>query len=116
MTELSNLVSQAEFDKTFLELLNQCTKIVFLDEYGHTSSVPTNRIELRNSKNEWLFDIQFDGNERFWFNSRRVWDIFESKYGLTYNAIQKLMLNLVNTRFNMHNCIPISGDDIWRFW
>src|SRR5574344_1898980 len=109
-------VSQEEFDKTFLELLNQCTKTVFLDEYGHTSSVPTNRIELRNSKNEWLFDIQFDGNERFWFNSRRVWYIFEYKYGLTYNAIQKLMLNLVNTRFNMHNCIPISGDDIWRFW
>ena len=50
-------VSQEEFDKTFLELLGQCTKQYFLDGIGLDSKLPTNRIDLRNSHNDWMFDI-----------------------------------------------------------
>ena len=76
-------VTQEEFDKKFLGLLGQCTKTVFLDENGLTSNLPTSRIELRNSNDKWLFDIQFTGkNKHFWVKYSRVWKIFYDKYSL----------------------------------
>ena len=57
-------VTQEEFDKTFLELLGQCTKTVFLDEDWVESKLPTNRIVLKNSNNDWMFDICFTGKIR----------------------------------------------------
>ena len=52
-----NEVIQEEFDKTFLELLGQCTKTGFLDARGYPSKVPTNMIRLYDSDNKWMFDI-----------------------------------------------------------
>jgi hypothetical protein len=95
-------VTQEEFDKTFLELLGQCTKTVFLNENGYTSNLPTNRIELRNSNNKCMFDIQFTGkNKHFWANYYRVWKIFEDTYSLEDVDIKLLMKNQMNTRFGL---------------
>ena len=95
-------VTQEEFDKTFLELLGQCTKTVFLNENGYTSNLPTNRIELRNSNNKCMFDIQFTGkNKHFWANYYRVWKIFENTYSLEDVDIKLLMKNQMNTRFGL---------------
>ena len=92
-------VTQEEFDKTFLELLGQCTNTVFLDENGFTSNLPTSRIELRNSNDEWLFDIQFTGkNKRFWVSCSRVWEIFYDKYSLQYEDIHRLMKKQMKIR------------------
>ena len=92
-------VTQEEFDKKFLGLLGQCTKTVFLDENGFTSNLPTSRIELRNSNDEWMFDIQFTGkNKHFWANYYRVWKIFEDTYSLEDVDIKLLMNNQMNTR------------------
>ena len=99
-------VSQEEFDKTFIELLGQCTKTVFLDENGYPCRVPTNRISLRNSDDEWMLDIQFTGKEHFWFSYERGWSILEDKYSLQYHDIERLMKNQVSTRFGMHDCTP----------
>ena len=106
-------VSQEEFDKTFLELLGQCTKTVFLDENGYKSGSPTNRIELRTSDDKWLFDIQFTGKEHFWFSYEQVLSILKEKYSLQYNEIQRLMKNQVSTRFRIHECTP-ELCSIWR--
>ena len=101
-------VTQEEFDKTFLELLGQCTKTVFLDEDWVESKLPTNRIVLKNSNNDWMFDICFTGkNKHFWVSYFRVWKIFKDKYSLQDNAIQRLMKNQVNTVFGL--------DDITSF-
>ena len=101
-------VSQEEFDKTFLELLGQCTKTVFLDENSYESKLPTNRRELRKPNDEWMFDILFSGkNKHFWVSYFRVWKIFKDKYSLQDNAIQRLMKNQVNTVFGL--------DDITSF-
>ena len=100
-------VTQEEFDKTFMELLGQCTKKRFLDEKGNESRLPTNRIELRNSNNEWLFDFQFTGkNKRFWVSYYRVWKIFKDKYSLQDNDITKLMKNQMNIRFGLDDITP----------
>ena len=100
-------VSQEEFDKTFLELLGQCTKTVFLDAHGNECIVPSNRIDLRNDSGKWMFDIQFTGeNRHFWVNCGRVWSIFESRYGLRDNEIQRLMKNQMKLRFGMNDITP----------
>ena len=95
-------VTQEEFDKTFLELLGKCTKTVFLDEDSLKSAVPTNRIELRNDNNEWLFDIQFTGKyKHFWVSHYRIWKIFEDKYQLQYADIERLMKNQMKILFGV---------------
>ena len=99
-------VSQEEFDKTFLELLAKCTKTVFLDENGYKSGSPTNRIELRNSDDRRLFDIQFTGKKHFCVSYWRIWKIFESRYELQDNEIQRLMKNQMKLRFGMDDITP----------
>ena len=100
-------VTQEEFDKTFLELLGQCTKTVFLDEDWVESKLPTNRIVLKNSNNDWMFDICFTGkNTHFWVNYSRVWKIFKDKDSLQDNDITKLMKNQVKIRFGLNDVTP----------
>ena len=95
-------VTQEEFDKTFLELLGQCTKTVFLDEDWVESKLPTNRIVLKNSNNDWMFDICFTGKHKhFWLNNFRVWNILADTYSLNYIDIQRLMTNQVKIRFGL---------------
>jgi hypothetical protein len=95
-------VSQDEFDKKFLELLDRCTKTVFIDEHGNISKLPTNRIELRNKDDEWMFDIQFTGeNKHFWASTLRILGILEEEYGLQVADIQRLMKNQMKIRFNL---------------
>ena len=106
-------VSQEEFDKTFLELLGKCTKTVFLDAHGNECIVPSNRIDLRNDSGEWMFDIQFTGeNRHFWVNYGRVWSIFESQYGLRDNEIQRLMKNQMKLRFGMNDITPSIRENV----
>ena len=100
-------VTQEEFDKTFLELLGQCTNTVFLNEHGYKSKLPTNRIELRNPNDEWMFDILCTGkNKHFWGSYYRVWKIFKDKYSLQDNDITKLMKNQVKIRFGLNDVTP----------
>ena len=95
-----NEITQSEFDKKFIELLGKCTKTIFLNKYGDIS--PTNRIELRNIDDEWMFDILFTGkNKHFWVSYFRIWKIFANTYSLQDDAIQRLMKNQVNTVFGL---------------
>ena len=100
-------ITQEEFDKAFLELLGKCTKTVFFDAHGNECTVPSNRIELRNDSNKWMFDIQFTGeNRHFWVNYCRVWSIFESRYGLQDDDIERLMKNQMKIRFGLDDITP----------
>ena len=107
-------VTQEEFDKTFLRLLGQCTKTVFLDEAGDESPLPTNRIELRNSDNEWMFDIQFTGkNKHFWGSDNRVWNILHNTYSFQYEDSRRLMKNQMNSRFGLADVKPLIKEIIF---
>ena len=100
-------VTQEEFDKIFLELLGQCSKTAFLNEVGDESQLPNNRIELRNSDNEWMFDIQFTGkNKHFWVHYSRVWKIFMNTYSLEDVDIKLLMKNKIHIRFGLDDVTP----------
>ena len=102
-----NEVSQEEFDKTFLELLGQCTKTVFLNEPGNKSDLPTNRIELSNADGKWLFDIQFTGKgKHFWVSYYRIWTIFADTYHLQDDDIERLMKNQMKIHFGLDDITP----------
>jgi hypothetical protein len=103
-------VTQEEFDKTFLELLGQCTKKRFLDETGNESKLPNNRIELRNSDDEWMFDICFTGkNKHFWLSNSRIWKIFADTDSLEDADIKRLMKNQMNIQFGLNDVTPYSA-------
>ena len=105
-------LTQEEFDKTFLELLGKCTKTVFLYENGDVSTVPTNRIHLINSDDDWMFDIQFTGeNKHFWVSYCRIWAILVDKYNLQVVDIQRLMKNQMKLRFGLDDVTPSSAFD-----
>ena len=107
-------VTQEEFDKIFLELLGQCSKTAFLNEVGDESQLPNNRIELRNSDNEWMFDIQFTGkNKHFWVHYSRVWWIFKDNDSLQYEDIVRLMKNQMNSRFGLADVKPLIKEIIF---
>ena len=100
-------VTQEEFDKKFLGLLGQCTKTVFLDENGFTSNLPTSRIELRNSNDEWMFDSQFTGkNKHFWGSDNRVWNILHNTYSFQYEDSRRFVKNQMIIRFGLSDVSP----------
>ena len=100
-----NEVTQSEFDKKFIELLGKCTKTIFLNKYGDIS--PTNRIELRNIDDEWMFDIEFTGkNKHFWASYNRIWLILANEFNLQDVDIQRLMKNQMNIRFKFTDVTP----------
>jgi hypothetical protein len=101
-------VSQSEFDKKFIELLGQCTKTVFFDNRLNESKLPTNRMELRNKDDDWMFDIQFTGeNKHFYVNYNRIWRILAYKFNLQDDNIKRLMKNHMKIRFGLEDVLPI---------
>src|SRR5574344_484600 len=101
-------VTQKEFDKTFLELLGKCTKTVFLDEDSLKSAVPTNRIELRNDNNEWLFDIQFTGNPpHFYVSKSRVFSAFAKKDNMNSEELRRYIDKFAEIKFGIYGSVCI---------
>src|SRR5574344_1957811 len=101
-------VTQEEFDKIFLELLGQCTKTVFLDEDSLKSAVPTNRIELRNDNNEWLFDIKYTGNPpHFYVSKSRVFSAFAKKYNMNSEELRRYIDKFAEIKFGIYGSVCI---------
>jgi len=107
-------VSQSEFDNVFLKILGKCDKTVFLDRNGVISTLPTNRMVLRNADDQWMFDIQFTGeNKHFWVNRYRIGDILVNKFNLQVVDIQRLMKNQMRIRFGLDDVTPCIDDIVF---
>jgi hypothetical protein len=106
--EENPVVTQSEFDKKLLELIGKCTKTVFFTEEGFPSTLPTNRIELRNIDGEWMLDIQFTGeNKHFWASYNRIWLILAYEFSLQDDEIQRLMKNQMKIKFELTDVTPL---------
>ena len=119
--EGKNIPSQEEFNKFFegnIFPLIDYSKTKFLDcNNGKISKIPTSRIELKNSNNEWLFDYTYDQkNQRFWYSYDRVYTIFKKKFLLQDVDIDRLMKSLVEKHFNLDGCQPVSQGYWDSFW
>jgi len=110
---LSKEVDQEEFNKFFLGLLGKHSKNVrFLDSIGNPVTHPSPRFELRNNEGEWMFDISYEEKTRhFWYSYSHILTVFESKYGINYLEINKLMQPTLDEALNLKGVTPILSQD-----
>ena len=109
--EGKNIPSQEEFNKFFEEnILSQIeySKTKFLDcNNGKISKIPTSRIELKNSNNEWLFDYNYDPeNPHFYYSYDRVYNILNKHLSCEVYYSNKRMKSFVENQFNLHD-VPL---------
>ena len=99
--------TQEEFNKFFEENifpLIDYSKTKFLDRNNNVSETPTSRIELRNSKDAWLFDYDYNNKKQpFWYSFQRVYRIFMNEFSLQDVDRHRLMKSLVEKRFNLRD-------------
>ena len=106
--EGKHVPSQEEFNKFFEENIFSkidYSKTKFLDSHGNVSSIPTCRIELRDSNNKWLFDYDY---KHFWYSYNSIYPILQEKFHLQTVDTIRLMTNLVETYFMLMNITPES--------
>ena len=105
--EGKKLPSHEEFNKFFEENifpLIDYSKTKFLDRNNNVSETPTSRIELRNSKDAWLFDYDYNNKKQpFWYSFQRVYRIFMNEFSLQDVDRHRLMKSLVEKRFNLRD-------------
>ena len=102
-------VTQEEFDKFFEETifpLIDYSKTRFLDRNNNISETPTSRIELRNSKDVWLFDYNYDQKDKHFGYSCDISFMLYTKFYLNDFYLQPRMKNLVKKHFNLLDVTP----------
>ena len=102
-------VTQEEFDKFFEDTifpLIDCSKTKFLDRNNNISETPTSRIELRNSKDAWLFDYNYDQKDKHFGYSCDISFMLYTKFYLNDFYLQPRMKNLVKKHFNLLDVTP----------
>ena len=108
--EGKNIPTQEEFNKFFEENifpLIDYSKTKFLDRNNNVSETPTSRIELRNSKDAWLFDYDYNNKKQpFWYSFQRVYRIFMNEFSLQDVDRHRLMKSLVEKYFNLKDTLP----------
>ena len=102
-------VTQEEFDKFFEDTifpLIDYSKTKFLDRNNNISETPTSRIELRNSKDVWLFDYNYDQKDKHFGYSCDISFMLYTKFYLNDFYLQPRMKNLVKKHFNLLDVTP----------
>jgi len=102
-------VTQEEFDKFFEDTifpLIDYSKTKFLDRNNNISETPTSRIELRNSKDAWLFDYNYDQKDKHFGYSCDISFMLYTKFYLDEFYLQPRMKNLVKKQFNLLDVTP----------
>jgi hypothetical protein len=102
--------TQEEFNKFFEENvfpLIDYSKTKFLDSCGRNSKIPTSKIKLCNSADDWLFGYDYDQkNIRFFYSYTRVYNILHKKFYLCVGDINNLMISIVENIFNVYGVKP----------
>lgn len=100
-------MTQEKFDELFLCLLRKANKVVWLNDAGTPSDIPTCMFDMRNADGEWMFFVVLKpAKPEFWFSYERVRMVFTEQYGLKHDEIQRLMKNQLKTLFNMDEVTP----------
>ena len=107
--EGKTIPTQEEFDKFCEEnIFSQIdySKMHFLTTNENISKMPTSRIELRNSKDEYIFEYNYDQENQYFKYSYGVYLILMNKFSLQDLDLNKCMKSMLETRFNLFKCQP----------
>ena len=93
-----------------LEMLEKYkSNVRFLTETFDESKYPTSRFEILNNEGVWLFNVNYDTkNPYFWCSYYRVWVIFNDKYSIDYNDFQEVMKSILEEYLNLKGVTPFS--------
>ena len=100
-------VSQKKFNVAFNNILKGLTKR-YLSKTGEFTIKKTFRIEVCNTKGEWLINYSTNPeNPHFWYNYDRIYVILQNQLSLQDYELQRLMKRLVESQFKMKDTIPM---------
>lgn len=86
---------------------NNIKNVRFLNKNGGISDLPTNRVEILDENGSWLFDINYDEeNKHFWYSHYNIYRFFESKCGINYQKFNEIMVDVVEEDLNMKGVTP----------
>jgi len=105
--EGKTVMTQETFDAIFLDMLRKANKVVWLNDDGNKSDIPTCNFDMRDDDGVWMFYISMKPtNPAFWFSYYRVYNVFNRQYGLNDVDIKRLMKNQLKLLFNMDGVTP----------
>jgi len=107
MKNMLTCITQEEFDEIFQNILEKYN--LKRNDYMRIAEniKVSNRIELRNDKNECLFYIQYLDILHFYVNYKRIFAPIMKKYNIPGKELYNMIDRFVNTKFQIHCKIGI---------
>jgi hypothetical protein len=102
MKNMLTCITQEEFDEIFQNILEKYN--LKRNDYMRIAEniKVSNRIELRNDKNECLFYIQYLDILHFYVNYKRIFAPIMKKYNIPGKELYNMIDRFVNTKFQIH--------------
>lgn len=108
-------MTQEKFDEIFLEMLRKPNRVVWINNTGEKSDIPTCNFDMLDDNGLWMFYISMNPTKpEFLFSSRQVGKVFMLQYGLKEVDIQRLMKNQMKLLFNMDGVTPKMLTNLYR--
>ncbi len=91
-----------------LEMLKKYkSNVGFLTSCGKTYKYPTSRFEIFNNYGVWLFDIDYNSeNKHFWYSYHRIYKVFSIKYSINYDDLQEVMKDILEEHLDLKGVTP----------
>ena len=100
---------EQETRNEILEIIKKNIKNVrFLDKNNNNSVLPTSRFEIFDEKGDWLFDIDYnEENKHFWYSYNRIFKVFfNSKHDINSMNFNNIMKGVVEEDLKMVGVTP----------
>ncbi len=101
-------VDQHDFDDFFKSLLHRASQLVFINDNGDESILPTNHFTLYDSDSCWLFDVRTDENPHFWYSYYKILPLFKEKFKVGEQQLSYLMIPMIKQMFDLKHITPCS--------
>ena len=104
-------IDENQIRNEILDLIRKNIKNVrFLNKDGSHTDLPTNRFEIYDEYENWLFEIDYTEKKKvFLYSYFRVFSIFETKYEIKLVNFNKMMITVLVEDLKMCGVTPCNG-------
>ena len=109
LEQLTNAKDVKELIKQeILDMLEQNkSNVSFLNSDGKETKYPTSRFEILNNEGMWLFDIDYNSeNKHFCYSYYKIYEVFSIKYSINYDDLQEVMKDILEEYLNLKDVTP----------